>query len=124
MDKVVSFLRGRFKERSSQVQLVVLVLLGAVSAGYLTVDQVNGFATQAMTLLAVVGPLAGVLIPDPSKPQDAVDAAQAAATAVQAAALQAVEAKVGVEAKQAVEADVARVVDEVASLAGRVGVSL
>lgn len=124
MDKMVAFLRARFAERSSRIQLVVLVLLGAMSMGYLTLDQVNGFATQAMTLLAVVGPLAGVLVPDPSKPQDAIDAAQAAASAVQAAALQAVERQVGTEAKEAVEAEVTRVADEVAALAGKAGVVL
>ena len=120
MDKVVAFLRARFAERSSRIQLVVLVLLGAVSLGYLSVDQIQSFSAQAMLLIPLLGNIVGVLMPDPAKPQDAVDAAAAAASAMQSASLDAVMRKVGPEAAAAVEAEVTKAADAVSVLAGKV----
>ena len=82
MGSLLPFLKARLQERSSRIQLVTLVLLGAVAAGLLSVEQVTDWTAKIVALVAVVGPLAGVLVPDNNS---AVDAAAKADLAVQAA---------------------------------------
>jgi hypothetical protein len=75
MQSVIPFLRARFAERSSLVQLAVLSVTVLVSAGLITTDQVAAYASTAATVLALVGPLAGILCPDRSAAPDDDDAA-------------------------------------------------
>lgn len=100
MDKLLPYLKARFAERSTRVQLVVLVLLALVSTGYLTMEQIHAWGAHAMALVAAIGPLAGVLFPDKNhdivaeaRVDEAVDAALAAAT-------EAAERKAGVKATE------------------------
>lgn len=86
MQSVLSFLRARLAERTSRVQLAVLVVTGAVAAGLVSTDQVAAYATTAMTVLTLIGPLAGILTPD-TKAEVPVEAvANAALAAAEAAA--------------------------------------
>jgi hypothetical protein len=113
MDKLLPFLKARLAERSSRIQLVVLVLLGAVSAGFLTMAQIQSWGAYAMGLVATIGPLVGVLFPD--KNHDVVSAAAVddAVNAALAVATAAAEEKAGVKAT-----DLARTVGGIADKLG------
>jgi hypothetical protein len=73
---VLSFLRERLGERSSQVQLVALVLTGAVASGLVTMEQIQAWAGKFGSLLILLGPIAGFLVPERKPSMDEV--AQAA----------------------------------------------
>lgn len=82
MQSVLPFLRARLAERSSRVQLAVLAVTGLVATGLITTDQVSAYAATAATVAALLGPMAGILFPDPK----AVVPVEAVATAAMAAA--------------------------------------
>lgn len=64
MKSVLAFLGERMRERSSQVQLAALVLTGLVATGIVSMDQVHALAGQWSNMLLLLGPLAGVLVPE------------------------------------------------------------
>jgi hypothetical protein len=103
MTAVLSFLRARYAERSSRVQLVVLVLLALVGFGVVTTDQIESFAGKAALALAALGPLAGILFPDEKKPVDATLAVEAASQIARDAAARAVTAEQQVAVQRAAE---------------------
>ena len=82
MSDVLSFLRARFAERSTRVQAVMLVLLGLVLTGVVTADQIAAWSDKIIALVAVLSPLAGMLVPDGNR---AIEAAAAQDEAVAAA---------------------------------------
>ena len=95
MSKLTAFLRARLAERSSRIQLATLVLLALVVGGVLTVEQITHYADKLMVLVAVLGPLAGVLMPDNNSAIDAAAAQDAAVAAAVALAAQAAEQAAG-----------------------------
>lgn len=62
------FIKARFGERSSRIQLVGLTLTVAVILGVITVDQLNTWITKLLTTMALATQLGGVLIPDGKAP--------------------------------------------------------
>lgn len=105
MDRVLAFLRARWAERSSRVQLVVLVLSVAVYAGLLTFEQVNDFVVQygtvSLLVANLIGPVLGFVTPDGNKLVDSEAAADAALAAAVATVTAAAERKAGPGARDA-----------------------
>ena len=64
MNALVSFLKARLAERSSRVQLVVLVVMAGTATGLVTIDQGEADVAKVSPLLLALGPLATILIPD------------------------------------------------------------
>lgn len=112
-NKVVAFLEARLSERSTQVQIIVLGLCGAVAGGLVTTEQVTSWSAEIVALLAIVSPLAGVLIPDRS-----ATAAEAADTLIKAAS-DAVSARVPGSAQ--IATDIAGVLDAAAPVLAAAG---
>ena len=100
MDKLTAFLRARLAERSSRIQLATLALLGLGVAGVLTVEQITHYADKLLALTAVLGPLAGVLMPDHNRAVDAAAAQDAAIAAAVALATEAAEKAAGEGARE------------------------
>lgn len=125
MNGMLAFLRARLAERSSRVQLVILVALAAVGTGYLTVDQIEGFTSKALAAVAVLGPLVTILMPETVKVEDKEAAMQAAAlaafAAAQAAAVQAAHKAAGPDAAARVEAEVAKVAEAADKMVASLG---
>lgn len=121
MDRVLAFLRDRFGERSSQVQAVVVALVGLVALGVITTDDISEWTLTLTGLLAVAGPLAGMLVPDPSRPETAVTAEVAADILLRAAED---AARKRVPGADQVAADVAAVVEAAAPVLATAGVLL
>lgn len=78
MSGFLEFARARLAERSSRVQLVMLALVALVLAGLVTMEQIDAWIAKIAAVIAVAGPMAGVLIPDPAKAPDAEALARAA----------------------------------------------
>lgn len=100
MSNLLVFLRARFAERSSRVQLLVLVLLALVTTGIFTVEQLSAVASKLVALVAVVGPLAGLLIPDTNHVVNTAAAVDEAVDAAVKVATDAAEKEAGPEATQ------------------------
>ena len=108
MSKVLAFIEARLVERSTQVQLATLLICGLVAVGAISMGQLTTWSTDLVTMLAIVAPIAGVLVPDPNKPISAGDAADT----LMSVASTAVEAKV--PGADAISADLAKVLDAAA----------
>ncbi|CAH2606229.1 conserved protein of unknown function (plasmid) [Rhodovastum atsumiense] len=101
MDKILSFLRARLAERSSRIQLVVLLMLLLVLAGAVTLDQLTAWTDKIVALVTVLGPLAGILVPDNNRAVDAAAAQDAAVAAALKIATETAEKAAGPGARQA-----------------------
>lgn len=86
MKSLGTYLLARLGERSTRVQLIVLVAAGVVSTGLVTVEQVSSWTGTMLGLVAVVGPLAAALNPDAKAEVPAEVVTNAAIAAAQAAA--------------------------------------
>lgn len=113
MSALLAFLKARLAERSSRIQLVVLVLLALVLNGVVTLDQIEGMSAKVFGLVAVLGPLAGLLVPDKNH---AVTDAAATSAAVDAAVAMATEA-----AEKAAGPEATEIAREVGALADKLG---
>jgi hypothetical protein len=112
MNTTLSFVLARLRERSTRVQLAVLLATGFVATGLVTIDQVSGIADTALKVAGVLAPLAAILLPDSKAEVPAEAIANAALAAAQAAA----ERVQGFgEVKADVEAVAAVVEDSIAS---------
>ena len=98
---VLSFLRARFAERSTRVQSVMLVLLGLVLTGVVTTDQIAAWSDKIIALVAVLAPLAGMLVPDSNRAVEAEAAQDAAVAAALDLATAAAERAAGPGARDA-----------------------
>ena len=117
MTSALAFFRARWAERSTRIQMIVLVLLALVLAGVLTVDQITENASKLLGLIAVLGPLAGALMPDNNKAVDDAAARDAAIAAAVALATKAAEDAAGPGARELSRA----VSDVVDAVEGRLG---
>lgn len=82
MSAFVSWFKTRLSERSSQIQLVVLVLMGLVAFNVITVDQLNEWAGKWSHILLLAGPALGFAVSDRKPTEDElVEMAEEAAKA-------------------------------------------
>jgi hypothetical protein len=113
MSDVLSFLRARLAERSSRVQLLVLVLALLVATGLVSFESLSEFSGRLTAVAALVGPLLGVLVPDTNHDVNAAAVADATVSAAVSIATAAAEEKAGPGATE-----LAR---NLAGLAGKLG---
>lgn len=105
MDRVLAFLRARWAERSSRVQIVVLALSVAVYAGLVTFAQieefVSRFGTLSLLVANLIGPALGFVVPDHNRAIDAEAQADEALAAAVKLVTEAAERKAGPGAREA-----------------------
>jgi hypothetical protein len=111
MSNLIPYLRARLAERSSRIQLLVLALLTLVLSGVMTIEQIHAYSTQILGLVTVLGPLAGLLIPDSNSAVDAASAQDKAVAIALDVTTQAAEKAAGPEAS-AMAVQVAAVVEK------------
>lgn len=95
-----AFLKARLAERSSRIQLVMLVLMGLVLTGVVTMDQLQGYADKLMPMLALMPVFLGLIVPDKNHAIVAAADQDAAVKAALDAATEAAEKAAGPKATQ------------------------
>ena len=67
MSKFFSFIEARLLERSTQVQLLTLLICGVGATGLVTMGQLTSWTGEITAMLAVAAPIAGMVVPDATK---------------------------------------------------------